>query len=253
MRSLEIDLSIYSKFNFDNPPVGIKFMYDRPDGIEQLSLSKSMSFCERVREAQKCGIPFYISKENEEECVGKLLLGMDDLPPFAESGQIGLALEIFQEARANQRLYEYIPKFGKGTVNYVVFSPFDKLTFEPDVLVITANPSQAEIIMRAMTYSTGEMWNSSATPVMGCAWSYIYPYKTGKVNYLIPEMIHGMRARKVFPEGSILISIPYQWIPVITKNLSEMQWVLPSYTDKEAYLKDFQRIVSKFVQEAEDN
>ena len=177
---------------------------------------------------------------------------MEDMPPFAESGQIGVELEIFQEARANNRLYQYIPKFERGTVSYVAFSPLDTLTFEPDVLILTATPGQAEIVMRAMTYSTGEIWTTRATPVMGCAWTYIYPYQSGKVNYFVAEMIHGMKARQVFPEGSLLISIPYQWIPIITLNLQEMKWVLPSYTDKEKYLAEFERIIGQLARESEN-
>lgn len=134
----------------------------------------------------------------------------------------------------------------------MAFSPIDKLTFEPDVLIITAFPSQAEIVMRAMSYSTGELYNSKATPVMGCAWSYIYPYQSGKVNYIIPEMIHGMKGRKLFSEGSILISIPYHWIPIITKNLREMKMHLPSHISKEQYLAEFGNIIGELVQESED-
>jgi len=248
MRPLQTDLTIYRKFEFERAPVGVKFLFEKPAGLERLELEKSMSFCERVKEAQREQAPFFIDKENAEECVGKLLLGMEDIPPFAESGQIGVELEIFQEARANNRLYQYVPKFKRGTVNYVAFSPLETLMFEPDVLILTATPSQSEIVMRAMTYSTGEIWETKATPVMGCAWAYIYPFQSGKVNYFVAEMIHGMRARKVFPEGSILISIPYQWLPIITRNLTEMKWVLPSYTDKEQYLLDFERIVGKLAQ-----
>ena len=29
----------------------------------------------------------------------------------------------------------------------------------------------------------------------------------------------------------MLITIPYQWIPIITRSLKEMKWILPSYTD----------------------
>jgi len=137
-------------------------------------------------------------------------------------------------------------------VNYVAFSPIDKLTFEPDVLIITATPSQAEIVMRAMSYSTGELYNSKTTPVMGCAWLYIYPYQSGKVNYLIPEMIHGMKGRELFAEGAILISIPYQWIPTIAQNLQEMKMHLPSHTSKEQYLSEFGKIIGELAQESEN-
>jgi uncharacterized protein (DUF169 family) len=252
MRPLKNDLSIYGKFDFERPPVGAKFLFKRPEGIEQLELDKSMAFCERIKEAQQRGAPFYITKDNIEECVGKFLLGMEEMAPFAESGQIGTELKIYQEPRVNSRLYRYIPRFARDTVNYVVYSPIDKLTFEPDVLIITANHRQAEIVMRAMSYSTGELYNSKTTNVMGCAWACIYPHQSGNVNYLVPEMIHGMKARRVFPEGSILISIPYHWIPIMTRNLQEMEWVLPAYTDREKYLAEWERIIGKLIRESEN-
>jgi len=252
MRTLKRDLSIFSKLEFEEPPVGVKFLFFRPDGIEQLSMDKNLSFCEMLTEAQQRRTPFYFGKENSEACVGKILLGMEDMEPFAESGQIGARLEIFQEPRANYIFYQYVPKFGKDTVNYVAFSTIDELTFEPDVLIISTTPSRAEIVMRAMTYSTGELYSSKTTPVMGCAWLYIYPYQTGKVNYLIPEMIHGMKGRELFAEGSILISIPYQWIPIITQNLEEMRMHLPSHTSKGQYLAEFGRVIGELVQESEN-
>jgi uncharacterized protein (DUF169 family) len=253
MRPLKQDLSIFDKFEFEKPPVGVKFLFFRPEGIKQLSMDKNLSFCEMLTEAQQTRTPFYFSKENNETCVGKILLGMEEMAPFAESGQIGSRLEIFQEARANHIFYQYVPKFNEGTVNYVAFSPLDKLTFEPDVLIIAAPPSQAEIVMRAMSYSTGELYNSKTTPVMGCAWLYIYPYRSAKVNFLIPEMVHGMKARELFAEGTILISIPYHWIPIITQNLKEMKWALPAYTDgREKALEREKRVFEELAQESQN-
>jgi uncharacterized protein (DUF169 family) len=252
MKPLKQDLSIFNKFNFEKPHVGVKFLFFRPEGMKQLSMDKNLSFCEMLKEAQQSKTPFYFSKENNETCVGKILLGMEDMAPFAESGQIGARLCIFQEPRANYIFYQYVPKFEKDIVSYVAFSPIDQLTFEPDILIITATPSQAEIVMRAMSYSTGELYNSKTTPVMGCAWLFIYPYQSGKVNFLMPEMIHGMKGRKLFAEETILISIPYQWIPVITQNLQEVKWHLPSHTSKEQYLSEFGEIIGELVQESQN-
>lgn len=252
MRPPQTDLSIYHKFNFERPPVGVKFLFFRPEGMDQLPLNKNLSFCEMLKEAQETSTPFYFGKENNEACVGKILLGMQDMEPFAESGQIGDKLQIFQEARANYIFYQYVPKFGKSTINYVAFSPIDQLAFEPDVLIITATHSQAEIVMRAMTYSTGELYRSQTTPVMGCAWIYIYPYQSGKVNYIIPEMVHGMKGRELFSGGSILISIPYHWISMITQNLREMKWHLPSHTSKEQYLSEFGKIIGELADKSKN-
>jgi uncharacterized protein (DUF169 family) len=250
MRPLQTDLSIFKKFKFEKPPVGIKFEFHKPEGIEQID--KNLAFCEMLAEAQQRGTPFYFTKENET-CFGTLALGMEDMPPFAESGQIGIKLEIFQEQRANSRLYQYLPKMPKGTVNYVAFSPLDKLTFEPDVLILMTTASQAEIVLRAMSYSTGELWETKKTGVLGCAWLFVYPYKSGKVNYTVTGLSMGMKAHEAFPEGWMLISIPYNWLPIITQNLKEMKWVLPSYElGREKFLQFEQKMVEELIQESQN-
>ena len=196
--------------------------------------------------------PFYIGKDNPQACIGKILLGMEKMEPFAESGQIGPGLGMFQEPRANYAFYKQVPRFDEGIVNYVAFSRLEELNFEPDVLIVTATPSQAEIVMRAMTYSTGELYNSRTTPVMGCAWLYIYPFQSGQVNYIIPALIHGMGGRRLAPENMMFISIPHQWLPTITKNLKEMPIHLKSHESKEKYLAQFEEVVGGLVKKAKN-
>jgi uncharacterized protein (DUF169 family) len=235
MRPLESDLSIYKKFNFKYPPVGVKFLEHKPKGIERLG--KQLSFCEMLKEAQQRGTPFYFDKDNES-CLGSAVLGMEDLPVFAEGGQIGIQLEIFKEPRANANLYQHLPKLPRGICNYVALSALDKLNFEPDLLILTASTSQAEIVLRAMCYTTGEIRETKTTGVLGCSWLYVYPFRSGKVNYTPTGLAFGMKSKEVFEEGWILISIPYQWLPTITQNLKEMKWVLPSYTEgREKFLE----------------
>jgi len=230
MRPLQTDLSIFGKLNLEKRPVGVKFLFHKPEGIEQLD--KSLALCEMLTEAQQRGAPFYFTKENEN-CFGKSALGMmggGASPAFAESGELGVKLEIFQDARANKRLFAYNPGLAQGTVNYVVLAPLDKITFEPDLLILMTNATQAEIVLRAMTYSTGEMYESRTTTALSCAWLYVYPYQTGKVNYYITGMGFGTIGREGLPPGWVLISIPYNWIPTIAQNLKEMKWELTAYT-----------------------
>ncbi len=248
MRALKTDLSALKRLECARPPVGIKFQFFKPDGIPPLAQEKNLSFCEMLVEAQNSQAPFYFGKENSESCVGKILLGMQPMEPFAESGQIGEKLRIFQEARANYAFYKHVPKFEKDVVNYVVFSSIDKLSFEPDLLLITADHEQSEIVMRSMTYSTGELYSSRTTPVMGCAWIYIHPYQSGNVNFIVPDMVHGMKARELFPKNSLVISIPYRWIPVIAQNLGEMTWHLPSHRSRKQYLEEFETILGELAE-----
>jgi uncharacterized protein (DUF169 family) len=245
MRELQTDLSIFKKFDFEFAPVGIKYLLDKPTGIEKLE--DVISFCEMPKEASQRGTPFYISKENDN-CFGKLALGMEGTPAFAASGKIGAAFEIFQEPRTNSRLYQYLPKLHKGTVNYVIFSPLDKITFEPDLLFVTANANQLEIILRAMIYSTGELYESRFTPVFGCSWLFIYPYQSGKVNYAISSLEFGIKGKEIYPDETTIISIPYHWISIIAQNLKEMKWALAAQTDgRERFIEREQGMLEEFA------
>lgn len=248
MRALSQDLSIYKELNLAKPPVGVKFSLPRPEGVMQLD--KSLPFCEMINEAQRSNEPFYISKENED-CVGKVALGMVEMEVPVEGGLIGPGFGIYQEPRANNALYRHVYTFNRGMVNYVAFSTLDKLAFEPDLLILLTTPSQAEIVMRAVSYSTGDPWESKLTHALGCSWIYIYPFQTGKVNYMVTGMTFGAKAKQIFEEGQILIIIPYQKIPMVTQNLKEMEWVLPSYTDgREKFLEREAKIFAEAEKKA---
>jgi uncharacterized protein (DUF169 family) len=235
MSSIQEQFSIFNKFNFERKPVGIKFLLNKPPGIERLD--KSLTFCQMFKEAQGRS-PFYAAKDNFA-CVGPLLLGMREPDPIAISGQIGASDGIYKEARANRRIYQHVPKLDKDTVRYVAYSPVDKLSFDPDVMVFTANPSQAEILMRALCYSTGKILTTRTTPAVMCSWLFIYPYVSGESNYSVTGLGFGMKARKVLPEGLILISIPYDLLPMTIENLQDMEWVLPAYSVGEDGIMDF--------------
>jgi len=247
MRPLQSDLSILKKLNFERPPVGVKFLFFKPEGIEQLD--KKLAICEMIRESQERDTPFYMTKDNED-CFGAVTLGMVETPPVVESGQVGYELSIFNEARANSRIYNYLPKMNKGVVNYVVFSRLDKLTFEPDLLILTASVSQAEIVFRAIEHLSGGPRESKTTGVFGCAWLFTYPYQTGKVNHTVTGLHFGSKAKQVFPEGLILICVPFDWIPILTLGLKEIIWELPGYKEgaekfKEGEKKMLERLAKK--------
>lgn len=220
------DLAILDEFHFDVQPVGVKFLVKRPDLVDRLG--ENMAFCEMLKRAQE-GDAFYADAGNHTCEAGRYVLGQAEaLEPFI-SGEFGAGLQIFDGPRAASRLYLYIPKIGRGVVNYVAFSPLDKLPFEPDVLILLANTNQTEILLRAMSYRTGQMWLSKFSPAIGCAWVFIYPYLTGELNYTMTGLGHGMKRRKLFPEGLQLVSIPFDLLSSLLQTLQDMPWILPAY------------------------
>jgi uncharacterized protein (DUF169 family) len=241
MSSSPLDYSILDKFDFERKPVGVKFLTTKPEGLEKLD--KILDFCEMLVEAQE-GRAFYVTKD-EFTCIGPQLMGMKEDDPVFESGRVGPEVEAFKDARANRRIYDYLPRLPKNVVHYVAFAPLDKMSFEPDLLIILAKTDQAEIFIRAKSFTTGEPWTAKGTPVVGCAWIYLYPYVTGDMNLTVTGFGFGMKARRLFPEGMILLSIPWDKLPGILKNLEDMNWLPHSYTIGGAEHKKKMRKISE--------
>ena len=241
------DLSVFNRFDFDYPPIGIKFALKKPD--QTPPIKDKAAFCEMIKIAQE-GESFYAAKEDHECKAALIPLGLSEPDPIFSSGQVGPKLGVYADARANRNIYANMYKVEKDTVKYVIFAPLDKLLFNPDLLIVTASPYQAEIILRAMSYRTGAAWNAKGTTVMGCVYLYLYPYVTGELNMMVTGLHHGMIARQLFPPGLLFLSIPYQIIPEITQNLKEMEWDLPQYSGgKEAHIERMKRISTELHKE----
>ncbi len=218
------DYAILDKLKLERKPVGVKFLPIQPEGIPRIT--KRLSFCEMFKEAQTSP-PFYVQKE-DLFCIEPFILGMEEPDPMLVGGLVGEADELFEEARANRKLYQFLPKMVKGSVGYVAFSSVDQLTFDPDVVVFTANAGQAYHLLRALNFSSGDMWSAKGTSVAACAWIYIYPVISGEMNLTITGISLGMRALKVFPEGLVIISIPWTRLDETLKNMRNMKWKLLS-------------------------
>jgi uncharacterized protein (DUF169 family) len=219
-------VAILDKFDFEVPPVGVKFLSKRPDRVERLE--EKMALCEMLNKAQG-GSAFFADAANHACEAGMYVLGQADIGEPFVNGDFGAGLKIFEEPRSASRLYLHIPKIGRGIVNYVAFSPLDQLRFEPDLLILLASTHQTEIILRAMSYRSAKIWVSKFSPAIGCAWTYSYPFLTGELNYFATGLGHGMKRRELFPEGRQIISIPFDLLPSLLQTLQDMPWVLPAY------------------------
>ena len=56
---------------------------------------------------------------------------MEDASLAAEAGLLGQRYGVYEEPRANERIYQHIPKLMKGTVNYAAFSVLETSRSSP--------------------------------------------------------------------------------------------------------------------------
>jgi uncharacterized protein (DUF169 family) len=98
------------------------------------------------------------------------------------------------------------------------------MNFEPDLLIFTASVTQAEIILRASSFTDGKMWHAKGTTCLACAWIFAHPYLSGEMNYTISGLGYSMKARRALPEGLIIITFPFDAISPLIENLNDMEW-----------------------------
>lgn len=219
MTARKIDYSILDKFNFERKPVGVRYSMTKPEGVE--ITDRSLALCELFAEAHDSK-PYCISHENIQ--CGQQVLGISAYPPMMYSGQLGSMYSMFKSAGANRRIYDYVPHMPLDSVKYITHATYDQMDFEPDFLIFTTNTRQAEIILRASSFSDGKMWNFKGTTCLACAWIYAHPYLSGELNATVSGLGYSMKAREVLPEGLFIITFPFDQIPGLIDNLGEMEW-----------------------------
>ena len=226
------DFAVLEDFGFEYAPVGFKFfnVESELDGLGLEQLDARITWCQMLREAQR-GRSFYVTAENHTCEPGIFLTGHGPLVPLAASGRIGTAFDIYPDERANRRIYNHITMLAQGTTVATGFSPVDKLTFDPDVLIIACNNmEQGERVLRATQWDTGDKITSEMTYVIGCNWLFTYPYVSGKINTIWTGICHGMSGYELHPPGLPIVAIPWHHIDRVLRNIGEMPRVMPNHT-----------------------
>ncbi len=219
MKNSRLDYSIFEKFDFEKKPVGVQYSLDKPEGIDPLD--RPLALCEMFAEAQT-GKPFYATVETTQ--CGEHVVGYAEFPPLMYSGQLGPKFAMFRNPAANRQVYDYIRVLPKDSIKYITHAPIDQMEFDPDLIIITANTRQAEILLRACSFTNGKMWSIKGSTCLACAWLYSYPYLSGEWNLSISGLGYSMKARNVLPDGFILISVPWNLVPGLIDDLKDMEW-----------------------------
>ena len=78
------------------------------------------------------------------------------------------------------------------------------------------------------------------------------PYNKQEVNFVIPRLIHGPHGRELYSDDTMIISIPYRWIPTVLHGLANMPIHLTGHESKEKYYAEFEGILADLGKKAEN-
>ena len=87
---------------------------------------------------------------------------------------------------------------------------------------------------------------------MGCSWLLIHPFKTQEVNFIVPALVHGPHGRELYSPDTLLIGIPYRWIPAVLRGLNEMTYHLEGHESRDKYYAEFEGILSDLAERSKN-
>lgn len=135
-------------------PFGVKLyrsLDERPPGL--LSPRHPMNVCQVTALVRYYGRCMYATWQDMACVVGAVALGMMEPPENMRSGKIAEMLHA--DLDSARRFTELVSRIPAGTVKAFAAAPLDRLTFEPDMVVMYANTAQAVRVVQAYLYRRG--------------------------------------------------------------------------------------------------
>ena len=135
-------------------PVAVKLIHkgeEVPEGIEKVD--EPMRHCQLVDRVRRTGEEFYTLGEDQMCKGGAGAMGLGEMPAKVASGEFYYkGLKQFSTQGAAMRTIDMVPKLPPNSTEAVLYSPLEKTSFTPDVVVVICNPRQIMLLTQAFMY-----------------------------------------------------------------------------------------------------
>ena len=202
----------------ENSSVAISFSTEAPEGVEQIK--GEMRLCQMLDIVRFDGDVFHTTSCNHKCDGGSGSCGMKEMNEKVKTGEFLCKMGLFGSNRAARRFINSNPRIEAGTVKIVSFSPLEKVTFDPDVVVIICNAKQGMLIAEAFAYESGKRTLGMTGPPI-CSSIVAAPFLTGEVTYSFGD--HGARNYMKIKDDEVFIGIPVELLTCIVDNLKKMK------------------------------
>jgi len=239
MKSLaKIDeaMSIYIKHQ--TYPLAIK-MLQSEDEISQdakrplRDYGASFALCQALAISRKEGLTIVLDKESQSCPIALVGLGFVR-PEEYLSGKYALAPNN-QPTQARIRAAEAMPRFQFGKFKYILISPIQSASFDPDVVVFYGNGAQVMRMIQAAVFASGESLTSKSIGAGGCLLTAVAPILEGVCKYTVPG--NGERRLGLVADGELGFAIPKNRFEEVVSGLKLSHDGKQTYPISPGYLK----------------
>jgi len=216
----EIAKAISEPIGLTKHLVAVKLFDDPKQVPEGLPRPESkIYYCGAVGKVMSEGKTLLLLAEDHGCDRGAYMLGVKEPPETVVNGEMYAKSHMVETARAGKRLIDQAPKIPVGKTAAILLTPLEEATFDPDVVLVAANPHQSLVILNATNYKNGlEIPLRFQILTSFCAYATILPFKYGKPEATIPQ--EQARMRSQFTNEEMLIGIPGELLESVAQILS---------------------------------
>jgi len=200
-------------------PVAFRFATKKeeiPAGMQ--ALDKTIRHCAMVGLARNEGKIFYALSANHECNGGAWSLGLREITDTLKNGDFYFKLGKFESSAACKRTIDHVAHLGTGDTYATLYAPLEKTPFDPQVVLIVANPWAMLKLAQSSLFRVGGRISAEFSGIQSvCADACAQTYLTGRVNFSLG--CDGSRKFSGIDDSEMVIGIPAEILPEITEAL----------------------------------
>jgi uncharacterized protein (DUF169 family) len=193
----------------------------------------SFTLCQALALGRREGLTVVLDKDSQSCPIA--LTGLGFVRPEAYlSGKYTLA-PTNRPAEAQKKAAEAIPRFEFGKFRYILISPIQKASFDPDVIIFYGSGAQVMRMIQAAVFASGESLTSRSSGAGGCLLPIVEPIVEGKCKYAVPG--NGERRLGLIADGELAFSMPSNRFEEVVRGLKLSHEGKQTYPISPGYLK----------------
>lgn len=200
-------------------PVAFRFATkkeDIPAGMEKLD--KTIRHCSMVGLARNEGRIFYALPDNHECNGGAWSLGLKEITETLRTGDFYYKLGKFESSASCKRTIDRVAHLNTGESYATLYAPLETTPFDPQVVIIVANPWAMLKMSQSSLFRTGGRINAEFAGIQSvCADVCAQTYLNGKINFSLG--CDGSRKFSGIEDGEMVMGIPAELLPEISAAL----------------------------------
>jgi uncharacterized protein (DUF169 family) len=200
-------------------PVAFRFVTKKeeiPAGMEKFD--KTVRHCTMAGLARSEGKIFYATSENHECNGGAWSLGLREITETLKNGDFYYKLGKFESSAACKRTIDRVARLETGITYATLYAPLEKAPFDPQVVIIIANPWAMLKLSQAALFRLGGRIQAEFAGIQSvCADACAQTYLNGHINFSLG--CDGSRKFSGIGDGEMVMGIPAEILPELVESL----------------------------------